>query len=251
MMRPSPTSRTAGSVGSRRDAVTSTCPNPVRLDCGRELHPVRIAYETYGTLSPARDNVDPRLPRAQRRRARGRLHADAGRAEHARRLRRRRPRRRGRQGPRLVGRHDRPRQGVRHRPLLRRLHQPARRLPRHDRAVVDRPGDRQAVRARTSRSSPSPTWCAPSARSSTSSASSGSRPWPAARSAGCRRSSGRSSTPTRSTPSSRSPARTPSSRRAGVERDRARRDHGRPGRGRAATTTARATRRTPAWASRG
>src|SRR5215813_876303 len=32
-------------------------PNPVALDCGQELHPVRIAYETYGTLSPARDNV--------------------------------------------------------------------------------------------------------------------------------------------------------------------------------------------------
>ena len=32
-------------------------PKPVRLDCGRDLHPVRIAYETYGTLSPRRDNV--------------------------------------------------------------------------------------------------------------------------------------------------------------------------------------------------
>ncbi|WP_345385231.1 homoserine O-acetyltransferase family protein [Nonomuraea salmonea] len=32
-------------------------PDPVRLDCGRELHPVRVAYETYGTLSPERDNV--------------------------------------------------------------------------------------------------------------------------------------------------------------------------------------------------
>src|SRR5262249_8379527 len=30
---------------------------PVELDCGCSLHPVRIAYETYGTLSPARDNV--------------------------------------------------------------------------------------------------------------------------------------------------------------------------------------------------
>ena len=30
---------------------------PIALDCGRELHPVRVAYETYGTLSPARDNV--------------------------------------------------------------------------------------------------------------------------------------------------------------------------------------------------
>ena len=32
-------------------------PRPLPLDCGRELSQVRIAYETYGTLSPARDNV--------------------------------------------------------------------------------------------------------------------------------------------------------------------------------------------------
>ena len=32
-------------------------PSPVPLDCGLALHPVRVAYETYGTLSPARDNV--------------------------------------------------------------------------------------------------------------------------------------------------------------------------------------------------
>ena len=31
-------------------------PRPVRLECGEEL-PVRIAYETYGELSSARDNV--------------------------------------------------------------------------------------------------------------------------------------------------------------------------------------------------
>ena len=30
---------------------------PVTLECGRALSPIRIAYETYGTLSPARDNV--------------------------------------------------------------------------------------------------------------------------------------------------------------------------------------------------
>jgi homoserine O-acetyltransferase len=30
---------------------------PVPLDCGRAIHPVRVAYETYGTLAPARDNV--------------------------------------------------------------------------------------------------------------------------------------------------------------------------------------------------
>src|SRR6185369_2186514 len=32
-------------------------PAPVRLDRGGELHPVRVAYETYGTLSADRDNV--------------------------------------------------------------------------------------------------------------------------------------------------------------------------------------------------
>jgi len=32
-------------------------PQPLALDSWRELHSVRIAYETYGTLSPSRDNV--------------------------------------------------------------------------------------------------------------------------------------------------------------------------------------------------
>ncbi|WP_238008461.1 homoserine O-acetyltransferase [Dactylosporangium sp. AC04546] len=46
----------AGSVG-RVETQFLDLPKPVRLDCGRELHQVRIAYETYGTLSPERDNV--------------------------------------------------------------------------------------------------------------------------------------------------------------------------------------------------
>ena len=46
----------AGSVGSVETQYLDL-PEPVRLDCGRDLHPVRVAYETYGTLSPARDNV--------------------------------------------------------------------------------------------------------------------------------------------------------------------------------------------------
>src|SRR3954451_1468698 len=46
----------AGSVGTVETRYVDL-PNPVRLDCGRELHPVRIAYETYGTLSPQRNNV--------------------------------------------------------------------------------------------------------------------------------------------------------------------------------------------------
>ena len=46
----------AGSVGTVETRYLDL-PNPVRLDCGRELHPVRVAYETYGELSPRRDNV--------------------------------------------------------------------------------------------------------------------------------------------------------------------------------------------------
>ncbi len=46
----------AGSVGTVETAFLDL-PNPVPLDCGRELYPIRIAYETYGTLAPKRDNV--------------------------------------------------------------------------------------------------------------------------------------------------------------------------------------------------
>jgi homoserine O-acetyltransferase len=46
----------AGSVGVVETHVIDL-PRPIRLDCGRELFPIRVAYETYGTLSPARDNV--------------------------------------------------------------------------------------------------------------------------------------------------------------------------------------------------
>ena len=46
----------AGSVGTV-DTQYLDLPQPVRLDCGRDLHPIRVAYETYGTLAPSRDNV--------------------------------------------------------------------------------------------------------------------------------------------------------------------------------------------------
>ena len=46
----------AGSVGTAETHYLDL-PKPVRLDCGRELYPIRVAYETYGTLSPRRDNV--------------------------------------------------------------------------------------------------------------------------------------------------------------------------------------------------
>jgi homoserine O-acetyltransferase/O-succinyltransferase len=48
--------RAAGSVGTVQTQYLDL-PGPVRLDCGRDLHPVRVAYETYGELSPGRDNV--------------------------------------------------------------------------------------------------------------------------------------------------------------------------------------------------
>jgi homoserine O-acetyltransferase len=45
-----------GSVGLV-ETLSLDLPNPVQLDCGDVLHPVRVAYETYGELSPKRDNV--------------------------------------------------------------------------------------------------------------------------------------------------------------------------------------------------
>jgi homoserine O-acetyltransferase/O-succinyltransferase len=51
----------SGSAGPGSVGVVETryldLPDPVRLDCGRDLYPIRVAYETYGTLSPRRDNV--------------------------------------------------------------------------------------------------------------------------------------------------------------------------------------------------
>jgi homoserine O-acetyltransferase len=55
MAEPGPT-LAAGSVGTVETQFLDL-PAPVRLDCGRELQQVRVAYETYGTLSPQRDNV--------------------------------------------------------------------------------------------------------------------------------------------------------------------------------------------------
>ena len=48
--------RAPGSVGTVETRFLDL-PEPLPLDCGRELRSVRMAYETYGQLSPARDNV--------------------------------------------------------------------------------------------------------------------------------------------------------------------------------------------------
>jgi len=50
---PTPVPGSAGAAETRY----LDLPRPVLLDCGEELHPVRVAYETYGTLAPGRDNV--------------------------------------------------------------------------------------------------------------------------------------------------------------------------------------------------
>lgn len=46
----------AGSVGIVETQYLDL-PGPVRLDCGEDLYPIQVAYETYGTLSPTGDNV--------------------------------------------------------------------------------------------------------------------------------------------------------------------------------------------------
>jgi homoserine O-acetyltransferase len=55
MVTPAPKAA-AGSVGTVETQFLELR-HPLQLDCGRKLHPIRIAYETYGALSPARDNV--------------------------------------------------------------------------------------------------------------------------------------------------------------------------------------------------
>ena len=55
-MTASPPEAALGSLGIIQTQFLKL-PRPLLLDCGRELPQVRIAYETYGRLSPARDNV--------------------------------------------------------------------------------------------------------------------------------------------------------------------------------------------------
>ena len=46
----------AGSVGVVETRYLDY-PGALVLESGRELGPIRLAYETYGTLSPAKDNA--------------------------------------------------------------------------------------------------------------------------------------------------------------------------------------------------
>ena len=51
-----PTTPSTGSVGAVQTRYLDL-PDPLPLDCGRNLQDVRVAYETYGTLSLRRDNA--------------------------------------------------------------------------------------------------------------------------------------------------------------------------------------------------
>jgi homoserine O-acetyltransferase/O-succinyltransferase len=46
-----PVSRIAAGSAGTFETQYLDLPRALVLDCGRTLHPVRIAYETYGTLS--------------------------------------------------------------------------------------------------------------------------------------------------------------------------------------------------------
>ena len=115
-------------------------PGPFTFKSGQTIPGFTLRYETYGSLNATRDNAILDMPRAERRPPLRRL-ALAERRE-----------------ARLVEQPDRARQGGRHPALLRRLRQRARGLPGLDRAELDRPGDRPALRHRGSPSSRSATW---------------------------------------------------------------------------------------------
>ena len=137
------------------------------FESGAHVAPLEIAYATYGSPDAPRGL---HLPRADRRR----------------------------RGGGLVGHARRPGQGGRHRPLPRRLREHPRRLQGDDRAVVDEPRDRRALRPRLpavhdprhGRGAPRAAARARCRRGCTRRS--------AARWAACRSCSGRSTTPTRS-----------------------------------------------------
>ena len=134
---------------------------------------VTLAFETWGELDGRRVERRARVPRAHRRFARGRAQSVTGTRRRA--------------GGTTS---SEPGRCARHRSVLRRVRQRARRLPGHDRPGVDsipRPGARTG---RASRSSRSATWCGRRPPSPTTSASGAGTASSVARWAGCRCSSG-------------------------------------------------------------
>ena len=130
-----------GDPAGRRKFFTLPQDRPFALEGGGSLDEIVVAYETWGSLDDDASNAILIC------------HAWTGDSHVA--------------GPsdarpcraRLVGRHGRPRSADRHRALLRRVPQRARRVPGLDGPVVDRARRPAAPTARGSPSSPSATWC--------------------------------------------------------------------------------------------
>jgi homoserine O-acetyltransferase len=52
-----PASKSAAGSAGTFETQFLDLPKGIRLDCGQALHPIRVAYETYGTLSASKDNA--------------------------------------------------------------------------------------------------------------------------------------------------------------------------------------------------
>ena len=122
------------------------------LERGATLRDVTVAYETWGTLDATASNAVLLC------------HAWTGDSHAAG------PAGRGHPAPGWWEGDGRTGPADRHRPLVRRLLQRARRMPGLDRPGVAAPGRRPARTARGSRSSRSATWCGPRPASPTTSA---------------------------------------------------------------------------------
>ena len=101
---------------------------PLKLDCGIDLSPFQIAYQTYGELNAGPLQRDSDLPCADRRSAR-RQHPPGDRQA------------------RLVGNHGRSRPAARYRQVFHHLLERDRRLHGLDRAGIDQSRHRQIVGA--------------------------------------------------------------------------------------------------------
>ena len=111
-----------GDPVGERQFVTIAADHPFALEGRRHPRPSQRRLRDVGRARRHRQQRGARVPRAHRRLARGGS-----------------PRPRS-PDPRLVGRPDRAGQAARHRPVLRRVRERARRLPGHHRPVLDRPG---------------------------------------------------------------------------------------------------------------
>ena len=149
---------------------------PLILKAGKTLASYELVYETYGALNAARSNA-VLVCHACRAATTSRATTPTTRED------------------RLVGQHDRPGQGDRHRALLRGRREQHRRLPRLHRPGLHRPRDRHALGRELPGGDRRGLGRLAGAARGPARASRGWPPPSAARWAACRRCSGRSPTP--------------------------------------------------------